>query len=313
MELAPIVLFVYNREDNVKGTIEALKSNTQSSNSNLYIFSDGPKNEQDGEKVKKVREYIETISGFKNIEIIKSEKNKGLAKSVIEGVSFVLNKYDKVIVLEDDIVTSRTFLEFMNNCLECYSQRNDIWSISGYSPTISIPNNFNDEVFINIRGASWGWATWRDRWNEIDWSIPNAKEFLKNSDNVKKFNNAGNDLSRMLYEYLNNRIDSWAIRWYYTQFIKNKYTVYPVKSLINNSGFGDGTHGANKRLAEELNTKAEEFLPKLNVNIKTNKDIDANIKELYDINLFRRLVFLLRKYGFYWLIKKVKKLKSKKY
>ena len=167
-------------------------------------------------------------------------------------------------------------------------------------------------MFINIRGASWGWATWYDRWNSINWDIPDAKKFLKDKKAVNEFNKAGDDLSRMLYEYLHGRIDSWAIRWYYTQFKQRKFTVFPIKSLISNSGFNyNGTHGANKKLASELNTEAFNFKPKINIDVETNLKINQNIRELYNIDFYRRIVFLLRKYGFYWVIKITKKIKNK--
>ena len=171
MNLAPIILFVYNRPEHTKKTVEALKSNLFASESLLFIFSDGYKNQNDKRAVEDVRKYISTISGFKEIKINLKDNNLGLANSVISGVTEVINKYDKAIVLEDDIITSKYFLKFMNEALDFYEEDKRIYSISGYNFPIKIPESYQHKIYISPRPSSWGWATWKDRWEKVDWNI----------------------------------------------------------------------------------------------------------------------------------------------
>jgi len=163
--LAPIVLFVYNRPWHMRQTIEALQKNELAEVSELFIFSDGPKSEADKEKVLEVREYIKTIPGFKSVTLIKRERNIGLAQSIITGVTDVINRYGRIIVLEDDMVTSPYFLKFMNEALEFYKDAEKVVCVHGYIYPIEakLPETFF------LRGADcWGWATWKRGWDLFD-------------------------------------------------------------------------------------------------------------------------------------------------
>ena len=182
----------------------------------------------DGKAVEAVRQYLKTIDGFKSINIIESTKNKGLANSVISGVTQVIRKHNRVIVLEDDLETSENFLEYMNHALVFYENTKNIWSISGYCPPITIPDNYNKAVFLSYRSSSTGWATWKDRWEKNDWEIKDYERFRKNKYLKKKFNRGGNDLVWMLEYQMNDEIDSWAVRWCYNQFKLDMYSIYPV-------------------------------------------------------------------------------------
>ena len=197
MHLAPIVIFTFNRIEHTKKTIESLKKNKLAIQSEIFIFNDGARDSKEKEKVDQVRKYLNTIDGFKSVTIINSEENNGLSKSVINGVTEIINKYEKVIVLEDDLITSPYFLEYMNEALELYKDRKDIWSISGYCPNIKIPSYYKDEVFLIRRGSSWGWGTWKDRWELNDWEIRDYSNFNKDIRRKREFNIAGNDMSPM--------------------------------------------------------------------------------------------------------------------
>ncbi|WP_372715180.1 glycosyltransferase, partial [Ilyobacter sp.] len=129
--IAPIALFVYNRPKETEGLIKSLKNNKLAEDSPLFIFSDAPKSEEQREKVSETRDIIKKISGFKNIEIFESEENKGLARSIIEGVTQIINRYGKIIVLEDDLILADDFLEYMNEALEMYEDNDSIWSVTG--------------------------------------------------------------------------------------------------------------------------------------------------------------------------------------
>lgn len=239
--LAPICLFTYNRLDETRQTVEALKCNILASSSLLFIFSDGPKNEMITQKVDEVRQYIKTITGFKTIEIFESPINKGLANSIIDGVTQIIKRYGRVIVLEDDLITSPNFLDFMNHSLDFYLCNDKIFSISGY--TMDLPSlKFNKkDYYLSYRASSWGWATWENRWQVVDWEMCGYKSFEFNIIQQIKFMRGGSDMPYMLWKQMNGKIDSWAIRWCYNQFKNDQLTIYPTVSKIYNIGFGNNS------------------------------------------------------------------------
>jgi hypothetical protein len=243
MKYSPVVLFVYSRLKEVKLTIESLKKNKNSKDAKLIIFSDYPKSNEDEKKVQEVRNFLRQIKGFKNVEIIERKENFGLARNIIEGVTDVINVYNKVIVLEDDLITSSNFLCYMNKALDFYKDDNKIFSISGYSMNLKILKYYNFDTYFYVRPSSWGWATWKDRWNSIDWDIRDYENFIKNKFLQRDFNKGGADLTRMLKHYFEGKNNSWAIRWSYNMWRQKKYCVYPTVSKIQNIGFGENaTH-----------------------------------------------------------------------
>ncbi len=236
MKLAPIILFVYNRPEHTKRTVEALKLNKLASESLLYIFSDGNKSVNDKNAVDEVRNYISTISGFKEIKINLRAKNTGLADSVISGVTEIINQYGKAIIIEDDILTSPYFLKFMNEALDFYQGDNKIFSISGYNFPIKIPASYKHKVYISPRPSSWGWATWKDRWEKVNWN-PTEDTILKNKKSLNSLlDKAGKDLAPMLLKSVEGKISSWTARFAYSQIKNETYSIFPVKSLIKNIG-----------------------------------------------------------------------------
>ena len=244
--LAPVVIFVYARPEHTFKTIESLANNSLARETDVYIYSDAAKSEMAQIRVEKVREFIDTLAQlqlFRTISISKAEKNKGLAGSVISGVTEIINKYGKVIVVEDDLVSSPDFLEYMNEALDFYENDKRIWSISGYTFKIAIPKNYKKDVYLSYRGCSWGWGTWSDRWSKVDWEVKDYGEFKSDRVQRAKFNRGGRDMAGMLDAQIRGKIDSWAIRWCYTQSRLNMLTVYPIVSRIKNIGLdGTGTH-----------------------------------------------------------------------
>ena len=237
MKLSPIVLFTYMRLDTLKKTVESLSANLLADSSDLIIYSDGSKSSKDDVIIAEIRAYLKTISGFKTVTIHESPINRGLAKSIIEGVTTVINQYSKVIVLEDDLIVSQNFLVFMNAALDFYEQNNKVFSVSGYSLKVAFPKNYEYDVYFTPRGLSWGWATWKDRWATVDWEI---KDFEKlKTDKIARKNLAlgGTDLFPMIKNHIENTIDSWAIRWFYSQYRSNQLTVFPLLSKVQNIGF----------------------------------------------------------------------------
>ena len=234
----PVCLFTYNRLDETKRTIQALQNNYLAAHSDLYIFQDGPKNNQSAVQVKQVHDYLKTIIGFKTITILKSEHNKGLANSVIEGVTFVLEKHNNVIVLEDDLVTSPNFLDFMNQALAYYEKNEMLFSVSGWSLNLKSLNKLNSDYYFHYRLSSWGWGIWKDRWDKINWDKSYFEDFKSNRNKQKLFGKIGADMPKMLLHFLEGKNNSWAIRACYTQHELKLFTLAPKLSKVNNIGFG---------------------------------------------------------------------------
>ncbi len=240
---APICLFTYNRLAETVQTIEYLKKNFFAQQSELFIFSDSYKDEKSRHKVEAVRNYIRTVDGFKSIHIFEMQTNMGLAKSIISGVNKVITEYGKVIVLEDDLITSTNFLDYMNQALDYYEDNSKVFSVAGYSIKVTPPDNFKSDVYFKGRATSWGWATWKDRWQSVDWQLKDIDVFLSSNSRKRKMRRHGDDLLKMLSDHIKGRNDSWAIRFAYNQIKGNKLTVAPIISKVRNIGFGgEATH-----------------------------------------------------------------------
>ena len=247
MNLAPVILFVYNRPEHTERTLEALMQNELATQSDLFIIADGPKqgaSEEVLKEISRVKAVINKKKWCKKVTIIESEINKGLAESVIEGVTKIVNEFGKVIVLEDDMITSPYFLRFMNDALNVYESDNDVVCISGYIYPVKgkLPETFF------IKGADcWGWATWKRGWNDFE---KDGKKLLNEIENKKLNSEFDFDNSykytQMLRDQVNGKNSSWAIRWYASAFLKNKYCLYPGISMVQNIGIdGSGTHSGN--------------------------------------------------------------------
>jgi hypothetical protein len=246
-DFAPIALFVYNRPEHTRLTIESLLKNPESSNSSLYIYSDGPKTKADSSAVYEVRNVIKTIRGFSEVNIIERDKNIGLANSIIKGVTQLCTKHGSVIVLEDDLEVSPYFLAYMNDALEEFSNDDRVAAISGYM--FPVQHEFGYGVFLRETPLSWGWATWAEQWTMFN---PDGKDLL-NKLRLKlklyKFNYAGpQPFTSMLKNQISGRNNSWFIRWCASVFLKEKFTAMPTYSLVRNIGLdGTGTHCASWR------------------------------------------------------------------
>jgi hypothetical protein len=243
MKFSPIVLFVYSRLDHTVKTINALLKNHNVHLHDLIIYSDGPRSNANVLEVKAVRGYLDTIAGFNSVKIIFSEINLGLSKSIINGVSEVLTVFDSVIVLEDDLVTSPYFLQYMNEGLQKYQFNERVSSIHGYV----YPLNVDLEETFFMRGADcWGWGTWRRAWNLFNPDGAFLLNELERKKLIYEFDFHGSfPYSIMLKNQILGKNDSWAIRWHASVFLDNKLTLYPARSLVQNIGHdGSGQHCA---------------------------------------------------------------------
>ena len=245
-EYAPLVIFVYNRAELAKKMLEAINNNQLAYQTEVFIFSDGPKEKEDIRKVELVRECIHSFkkkNNFKAVTIYEAEKNRGLANSIIAGVSKIIKTYGRVIVLEDDLLTASNFLNFMNECLEYYEKNERIWSIGGTTYRLNALKKYPHDVYACYRGESCGWATWIDRWELVDWNVSDFEELMRSWKKRRHFKRGGQDMVNALKMQMDGKTDSWAIRWCYQESKNNMITILPVKSLVKNIGWGEtGTH-----------------------------------------------------------------------
>lgn len=230
----PIALFVYNRPNHTKRTVESLLSNPESKDHDLIIFSDAARPKENPEKVSEVRSYLSKISGFRSVTIHLQKENLGLSKSIISGVTYVLSKSERIIVMEDDLLTSRYFLSYMKESLERFADDNRVISIHGYVYPVkeTLPNAFF------LRGADcWGWATWRRGWNLFNPDGQQLLDELNRRELIKSFDfNGACKFSKMLRNQIKGQNDSWAVRWHASAFLANKLTLHPGRSLVHNIG-----------------------------------------------------------------------------
>lgn len=239
--LAPILLFVYDRPEHTRLCIESLQRNHLAEDSDLFIYADAAKNEIDQTNVDKVRVYIHSINGFSSINIVERERNVGLANNVIDGVTQIVNQFGRVIVLEDDLILSPYFLQFMNDALEVYKNENRIGHI--HACEFFMDNKLPDTFIINWIG-SWGWGTWDRAWKKFN---PDGTALLKEIEerHLRKsfdFNNAYG-FTKMLRNQIKGLNHSWAIRWNASLFLNDMYALNVGKSLVQNIGFdGSGTN-----------------------------------------------------------------------
>lgn len=290
---APIVLFCYNRPWHLQQTVESLKKNTLASLSDLIVYADGPKNVSDNQSIKEVRTILQNITGFKSVTIIAAEKNRGLSNSVIAGVTEILNQVDRVIVMEDDLLSTPDYLSFMNQCLETYQDRSDIFSVTGYCPPFSIPDSYYSGTFLAPRASSWGWGTWKHKWEKSDWNVSDFQKFRHDTASIKRFTEGGEDLWPMLYKQQRGVIESWAIRWSYCQFKNNAFGLYPTKSKIRNIGTdGSGTNFKSTTHQHDSELSSEPL--KLEVNVQPDDQLLKSFQDYYRLPLKLKLKNFLK-------------------
>lgn len=269
--LAPIALSTYSRLEHLRKTVSTLQKNTLAKDSDLYIFSDGAK-PGDEEKVNQVRQYIHTVTGFKNVYIYEREKNNRILNNR-GGMQMLLEKSGKMIFLEEDVATSPNFLAFINQSLNRYQDNNEIFSISGYCPPINIPNNYAYDGFFLRRFNAWGFGIWKDRYEKIQYvSEYDLNNLQSDKEKFKLFCAYGKDMIGMLKADVNKDIDALDVKAMYAQFVSNQFTLYPSESLTANNGFdGTGLHcGVTDKFNVSLSDKRQFNLPET---VILNKEI----------------------------------------
>src|SRR5574344_992466 len=283
----PIVFFAYNRPEHTREALQALLTAKYADETDLYIFCDGAKNPDEELVVKEVQRICNHTSGFANVTVEARNQNIGLSANIIDGVGRVIDKYGRVIVIEDDLQVSPSFLKYMNAALDFYEDKG-VFSISGYMPPIDIPNSYQYSSCLINRISSWGWATWKSKWDKVDWDVNSFADFIVDKSSRKAFNKAGNDLSMMLLKQQQNIIKSWAIRFCYAGFCQGELSVYPITSLVSNyvaDGSGTNMRRSSKYSTSVIDTIDVSLLAPASVK---NEHIESRFKRFYDVSPIRR-------------------------
>ena len=295
MSYAPIIIFVYNRADHFIETYNALAACKEAKSSELFIFSDGAKSEAGKDKVNEVRAAVAAIKDagdFKSVTVTESPVNKGLAASVIAGVTQIINKYGRVIVVEDDCKVSPLFLNYMNSALDFYENNKKIGSIAGYTPMLDLPDDYTKDVFAAHRSCSWTWATWADRWKNVDWELKHIDDFYKSPKLIKKLNSNGSDRFMRLYRQTKGNGSSWSVR-FGAHLVKNDLiTVYPRFSYNSNIGCDESGVHSKTDDAEKMR-------------VDLSKAIENPI--LTDVEIDKRIQKIMKKHYSYGFVSEMKK------
>jgi len=321
--LAPIVLFVYNRPAHSLKTLEALSLNDYAADSKLYIYADGPKAQSSPEVIKAIEETRKVIrqkQWCKEVIIIEAEANKGLANSIVEGVSRVVNEHGKVIVLEDDIVTTKGFLKYMNEALTVYEQEEKVMHISGYLYPARINEKPEEETFFINTFSCWGWATWARAWKFYNPNVDDHLSKLNSRAAIKKFNIEGHaDYYHQLVLNKKKTIYTWAVKWYASWLFQNGFSLFPTKSLVLNIGYDNsGVHSAGKdiyvnEIADYIEVKKQPIVENLAARkaIDTFYHVNNPFVKTALFNLKIKIIVFLKKAGIFYKLRDVYRKLSK--
>lgn len=260
IELAPIALFVYNRPELTLRTLEHLARNEELARSALFVFCDGPKIGATAEQlnqIARVQEIIRSRPWAQAVHIEQSEKNKGLANSIITGVTKTVEKYGRVIVVEDDLAVAPFFLQYMNKALHIYEKEKKVLAIHGYLYPVDLGKRAAEDTFFIRDPGCWGWATWQRAWKLFE---PDTKK-LYDLMRLKGLSHAfdfwgGYPYMRMMRQQMTGKVDSWAVRWRAVAYLHDMFTLHPVRSLVRHDGnVPEATHyrvGENDNLYTEI-------------------------------------------------------------
>jgi hypothetical protein len=284
---APIALFVYNRPLHTRRTIEALRANVGADRSDLFVFSDSAANDAAIAGVAEVRRQLRSVDGFRSVAIIERERNFGLARSIIDGVTRLCDERGRAIVVEDDLLTSRWFLKYLNDGLDTYADDHEVASIHAYLPPLA---RLPEGNFFMYGTDCWGWATWQRAWQGF---IADGEELLRRlagHPRRRYFDYLGNwPHTTMLKGYLAGRNNSWAIRWHASMFLEGRLTLHPGRTLVNNIGLdGSGTHCSDN---DDMNSAiVDEPMPVARIPLEHSTRIWRRKQRYYAGQFLRRAI-----------------------
>ena len=303
MSLAPVGIFVFNRPQHTYNLLKSITNCSSIKNIRFYVFSDFYSKPEDKQKVLEVRSIVHSFKNNLNILLIKYKKNKGLYKSIICGVDYIIKRNSKVIVLEDDLILDNSFFKYINLSLTKYKNKKDILQISGYSYPINC--NSNDAYFLNLTSC-WGWATWSDRWTDFIKFLKNKKliqeEYNKIQNDFNKksnFNVSGSyNYLKMLKKQLTSQFNSWGILFYLFSFYKNFLNLFPPHTLVENRGFdGSGSHKSTANVFNRVvsNGKSKKISYPRIIKLNTHNQKQVGIFLLKELSLVKKTIHYLFK------------------
>jgi hypothetical protein len=294
-EFAPIALFVYNRPDHARQTVDALRVNDFAERSDLFVFADGAKSSEGVAAVNSTRKYARKVEGFKSVTVVERERNFGLSRSVITGVGQLCSEFGKAIVVEDDVITAPDFLRFMNRGLQRYAGEPRVMSVCAFNPPLAPPASYPFDTFCSYRFSCWGWATWKDRWEKADWAVTDYAQFATDRAKRKKFDLGGDDLSWLLNLHMRGEIDSWDTVWAYTHFKHGALAVLPVESKSYNIGLdGSGVHCKHVSMEQSSIGEGSSSEYRFPDSADVNPHFVAEIRKYHRPSMARRLVRFAR-------------------
>ncbi len=245
--MTPVIITLYNRPSHTNQLFESILNSQKYKKFKFYVFCDGPKSKNDNLKIKEIKKILNLYKNRLKIKCFFRKKNTGLLKNITSSISYILKKYDKAIILEDDLIINKNFFNFMEMALKKYANHNKILQISGYSYPIA---KVKSHHFLSLTSC-WGWGITAQNWRDFSKFLKNKKLISKHFNLIKNdkilkakfnYNNSYNYFS-LLKKSLSNKVNSWGIIFYLYLFVNQKFTFFPNHSLVKNRGFdGSGNH-----------------------------------------------------------------------
>ena len=293
MTNAPIIVTVYDRLQHFQQCIGALQRNGPSIDSELYVVSDAPGKPGHSLKIDQVRAYAQSITGFKKVHLVFREENYGAYRSFLAITQQVLNEHGRFIFLEDDVVASQNFLDYMNDGLKFYEADKRIFSITAYTYPVQFPKDFKADVFFLPSNCAWGFATWKDRWEKVDFGAKDRFAVAMGDGKLyKKIISTGIYMMQILRADSQGRVQATDVRVAFHQCIHDVYTVYPHISKIINIGLdGSGLHSGtdeNNKYRVQSDTSTDKVV--FDADVRLDPAIIRRIRNYQNGNLLNRLV-----------------------
>lgn len=276
MNVAPVILFAYNRPEHLAKTIHTLAKCELAAQSRVIVMIDGPRNEEDRRKQERMLFDLDVVSGFANLDVRTRKINVGLEQNISTGITAVMAEYGRAIIMEDDILVSPHFLRFMNDALDFYEDKKQIWHISGWNfpvPAADLPSSF-----LWRTALGWGWATWADRWQHYK-RDPDALIQRLDQIDIQQFNLYGCfDFWDQVVKNVSGQLHTWAVFWYSTIFEQGGLCLNPTKAMTTNIGFdGAGTHDAGTEFTLAYDSQFDYTKDGLPAELQENRQVVSAI------------------------------------
>lgn len=288
MTFSPIVCFGYDRPNHLNNLLSSLEKNPEAQDSDVTISIDGVNENTNLQLHNKTLEVANQRWNFKSTNILYRKTNLGCRENILTSINEMFDKTNKLIILEDDLLLGKYFLDYMNKSLIFYENYSDIWHINGYSYPQLVNNSTSASISRFV--SPWGWGTWKNRWETFISKNYHKENIIsnKNSEDIYKFNHNGlYDWEDIIKKHQLQKTSIWDAYWYQAVFLENGYSVFPNKSFVQNFGFdGTGVHCSDTNdWKTKLNNKKIRHFPK---NIDVGKVHYLNTIIFYKFYNFKR-------------------------